>query len=114
MDFTHFSRCLYRFSESFICIRTLFRVTSSGTCLRKMMYLGRFGDFLRALLATRKIRLLSQNIDRQSPRIIDRRWVVNNRQRSHPRVNDKLKNYKFYKSSNNYILSPWPPVRLYY
>ena len=26
----------------------------------------------------------------------------------------KLEDCKFHKSSNNYMLSPWPPVRLYY
>ena len=26
----------------------------------------------------------------------------------------KLEDFKFHKSFNNYILSPWPPVRLYY
>ena len=63
----------------------------------------------------RMSRLLSQNVDRRSPRIINRRWVVTiDRQRSHPRVKDKLEDSKFNKSSNIYIFSPWPPVRLIY
>ena len=50
-----FNHDLYIYLESFICIWTLFKViTGSGTYLRKMMYLGQFGDFLRALLETEK------------------------------------------------------------
>ena len=57
---------------------------------------------------------LPRNIDRRLPTNLDRCWpLLIDRQRSHPRVNDKLENFKSHKSFNNYILSLWPPVRLF-
>ena len=85
------------------------------------MYLGQFRDFLKALLETEKESIIESEYrpaitknNRSTEGSYHRRKVLTiDRQRSHPRVNDKL-DFMFHKSSNNYILSLWPTVRLYY
>ena len=105
-----FNHDLYIFLVSFLCIWTLFRVITGVQVLTWGKWCI-WGD----LESLWQLCWKRQNIDRRLPIIIDGRKVLSiDRHRNHPRVNDKLEDCKFQKSSNYYILSLWPPVRLYY
>ena len=104
-----FTHDISMFWESFICIQSIFRVfTGSCTYWKQLDLLDHFGALRKALLKTWSRSRLSQEASMYEALVVSINTTT-----VHEFNDDLSKLQVLPRSSKNYTISPWPPVRLF-